>query len=281
MSINLSNDLVQIFIDETHHIFQNEGGDLMGACREKRVEGDRAQFPVLGSMITQERTLGTKLPIQNKDHTPVVITTKNFTASAMVDNFLQSQVNFDDRQETAKALAMSLARRMDQLKIDALTASATTKAVANNVSGAADNLTFDAVRAAARLLDDDGVPSTDRYLVVSPSGLHHLFEDNQASSMDFQNQKALANGAGLVGDFYGFKVVMIGNRPDEGGLPLTGSARESYAFHKDALGMVMNMDMEVVIDRLPEYDADLVTGKLSANAKEIDARGIVKIATEE
>lgn len=282
MSINLANDLVKIFINETKHVFQNEGGDLKGACREKRVAGDRAQFPVLGSMITQERTLGTKLPIQNKDHTPVTIITKNFTASAMVDNFLQSQVNFDDRQETARSLAMAMGRRWDQLLIDALVATTSTKTVANNVSGSTDNLTLAAIRSAAQQLDADGVPSTDRYLVVSPSGLHHLFEEEQASSMDYQNQKALANGASGVGDFYGFKVKMIGNRPNEGGLPIDGSNdRTCFAYHKDALGMVMNMDMRVSIDRLPEYDADLVTGKLSANAKEIDPLGIVSITCRE
>lgn len=280
MSINLQNDLVKIFIEETKHIYQEEGGDLMDACRQKFVEGDRAQFPVLGSMITQERSLGTKLPIQNKDHTPVTIITKNFTGSAMVDNFLNSQTNFDDRQETARSLAMALARRMDQFKIDALAATTSTKSVPNNVSGSADNLTFAAIRAAAKLLDDDGVPSSDRYLAVSPSGLHHLFEDDQASSSDFQDMKALAL-AGKVPMFYGFNVVMIGNRPNEGGLPLSGSDRTSFAWHKDALGAVINTEMSVTIDRVPEYDADLVTGRLSANSKEIDPLGIVTIATVE
>jgi hypothetical protein len=39
--------------------------------------------------------------------------------------------------------------------------------------------------------------------------------------------------------------------------------------------------MSVTIDRVPEYDADLVTGRLSANSKEIDPLGIVTIATVE
>ena len=281
MSINLQNDLVKIFVDEVKHIFQNEGGDLMGSCREKFVEGDRAQFPVLGSMITQERTLGTKLPIQNKDHTPVEVVVQNFTGSAMVDNFLNSQTNFDDRQETARSLAMALARRMDQFKINALDASTTTKTVANNISGSVDNLTFAAIREAARLLDEDGVPSEGRWLAVSPSGLHHLFQDDQASSADFQDMKRLATGDVKTGMFYGFNIAMIGNRPNEGGLPLVGADRTSFAWHRDALGMVVNTNMSVTIDRLPEFDADLVTGRLSAGSREIDPLGIVTIATDE
>ena len=92
--------------------------------------------------------------------------------------------------------------------------------------------------------------------------------------------KALAL-AGKVPMFYGFNVVMIGNRPNEGGLPLAGSDRTSFAWHKDALGAVINTEMSVTIDRVPEYDADLVTGRLSANSKEIDPLGIVTIATVE
>lgn len=280
MSINLNQDLVKIFVEETKHLYQNEGV-LRGSCREKFIEGDRAQFPVLGTMITQERSLGTKLPIQNKAHTPVTIVTKNFTGSAMVDNFLQSQVNFDDRQETARSLAIALGRRMDQFKIDALDASTTSKTVPDNISGSTDNLTFAAIREAAKLMDDDGVPSENRWLAVSPSGLHHLFEDNQASSSDFQDMKRLATGDVDQGMFYGFNIAMVGNRPNEGGLPLTGTTRTSFAWHHDALGMVVNTDLSVVIDRLPEFDADLITGRLSANAKEIDGLGIVKITTDE
>jgi len=278
MSINLSNDLVKIFIDEVHQVFQ-ESGILRDTCRMKIVKGDRAQFPVLGQMITQERTLGTKLPIQNKDHTPITIITKNFTGSAMVDNFLQNQVNFDDRQETAKSLGMALGRRLDQLIIDALVAASAAKTVPDDVSGAADNLTVSSLRRAAKLLNDDGVPTANRFAVVSSSGLEHLLEDSEVTSSDFNTVKALVNGE--IDTYMGFKFKMIGTRVNEGGLPIATNARTSLAFHKDAIGCTINMDMTVNIDRLPEFDADLVTGKLSANAGAIDNLGIVEITTDE
>jgi hypothetical protein len=277
MSINLQNDLVKIFVEEVKHVFQAEGNRTAGAIREKRVEGDKAQFPVLGSMVTQERSLGTLLPIQNKDHTPVTITTKNWTATALVDNFLQSQTNFDDRQETVKSLSMGLGRRKDQLVIDALTAATPTSTIG---SGSATDLTLAKLQDAAKALDANGVPDMDRYFMCHVNNLHALLSDTTVTSADFNSVKALIKGD--LDTFYGFKFIKIPDMADEGGLAIAGNdERDNFAFHKSALGMVMNTEISIGIDRAPQYDADMVTGRLSANAAAIDELGIVKVLSDE
>lgn len=276
MSINLQNDLVKIFVEEVKHIFQTEGNRFSGTVREKRIAGDKAQFPVLGTLTTQERTLGSKLPIQNKDHTPVTITTQNWTASTLVDNFLQSQTNFDDRQETVKTLSMALGRRKDQLIIDGFAAGTPTSTVA---AGATD-LTLAKVIEAAKILDANGVPDSDRYFACHVNNLHALLTETKVTSSDYANIKALVNGD--LDSFYGFKFIKIADMTAEGGLAIDGSSvRDNYAFHKNAIGLVMNTEIQVVMDRAPEYDADLITGRLSANAALIDALGFVKVLSDE
>jgi hypothetical protein len=277
MSINLQNDLVKIFVEEVHHEFQTSGNKTAGSVREKRIEGDKAQFPVLGNMITQERSLGTLLPIQNKSHTPVTITTKNFTATTLVDNFLQSQVNYDDRQETVKSLAMAGGRRKDQLVIDALTAATPTTTIG---SGSATDLTLAKIQDAAKALDANGVPDEDRYFMCHVNNLHALLSDTTVTSADFNTVKALVKGD--LDTWYGFKFIKIADMADEGGLAIAGNdERNNFAFHKSAIGLVMNTELTINIDRAPQYDADMVTMRLSCNAKAIDERGIVKVISDE
>lgn len=279
MSLNLQNDLVKIFIDEVKHEYQ-EMGRLRNAVRFKMVQGDKAQFPVLGDMTTAEHVLGSDIPTQNKDHTPVTITTKRFSAGAYCDRFLSMETNYDDRQETAKSLAMAFDRRVDQFIIDALEASATSKTVANNVSGSVDDLTLAALRSAAKQLDQDGVPTEGRTLLVHTNGLHHLLEDTEVTSSDYNTIKALVQGD--LNTYYGFDIIKLGNRPNEGGLTIDGSNdRLNFAFHRDALGALMSRDIEIRVDYDARKGADLITGFVSANAKEIDSKGIVKITTRE
>jgi hypothetical protein len=278
MSINLGNDLVKVFIEEVKHEFQ-EAGELREAARVKIVQGNKAQFPVLGKMQATERNLGSPLTTQNKAHNPVEVTVKNYNASAYTDIFQNNQTNFDDVQETAKSVSLALGRQMDQIMIDALDAATSTKTVADNVSGSADNLTLEALQTAAELLDQDGVPDSDRYALVHPSGLHHLLNDTQVSSSDFNSVKALVQGD--LDTFYGFKFIKIGDRA-EGGLPVpTSNHRTNFFYHRDALGCAVNMDIQVEINYVPEMGADLVSGFMSCGAKEIDPLGIVTVTTDE
>ncbi len=170
--------------------------------------------------------------------------------------------------------------QVDQFIIDALNASGTTKTVADTISGAADNLTLAAMREAARLLDVDGVPDSGRFLAVHANGLHHLLEDTQVTSSDYNTVKALVSGD--LDTYYGFKIIKLGDRPNEGGLPVpSASHRTSFAWHMDAMGAIMSRDIEIRVDYVPEKGADFVSAFVAANAKAIDATGIVSIETDE
>ncbi len=279
MSIDLVNVLATQFAEEVTHKFQ-EAGNLRDTVRVRDIRGAKTvQFNLMGRGNAAERTtIHTAIPLMNITHQPVQVAVKNFTASELTDIFLDNQVPFDEKMELVETIATALGRRLDQVIIDTLVAATPTKQVANNISGVAANLTIDAIRESAKLLDEDGVPDTDRTLIVSPSGLHSLLEDNQATSSDFNNVKALVSGD--LDTFYGFKIKKVGNR-DEGGLPISINDRTGFAYHKSAIGLAVNMEPTVRIDWDEQYGAHRVTGFLSAGAGVIDDLGLVELTTLE
>lgn len=281
MTQNILNTLeVKQFEAEVHHIFQEDGNDLRGATRFRNIEGNKTQFPVLGSLQMSQRVVGTPLITSNQTATAVEVTTTKYSVSQYTDIFLQSEVNFDAKQEAAKSVAMALGRQLDQVIIDALNASSTSKTVGDSLSGSADNLILLQISDAARQLDDDGVTG-ERYFLVSPSGMHHfLASEPKGTSIDYVAQKVLLEGK-MSEPYYGFRFVMIGDRA-EGGLPVpSANHRTSFAYSKDAIGTAVGIDQTVEINYVPTMGAHLVTGFLSAGSKSIDDTGIVKVTTDE
>lgn len=279
MSVNLTNVQATQFAEEVKHQFQ-EKGTLRDTVRLRDAKGAKTvQFNLMGRGQAAERsTIHTEIPVMGISHTPITVDVTNYTAAELTDIFLGNQVPFDEKMELVDTIAGALSRRLDQVVIDAMDAFTATKTVANDVSGAASNMTVAAIREAAKLLDEDGVPDDERTLVISPSGLHSLLESTEASSIDFNNVKALVRGD--LETFYGFRIKKIGNRA-EGGLPLATSDRTSFAYHKSAVGLAVNMEPNIRIDWDEQYGAHRVTGFLSAGAGVIDGAGLVDIATVE
>lgn len=279
MSIHLPSVGQTQFVSEVKHKFQ-EMGKLRNSVRYRDAKGVKTvQFAVMGRGIAAERnSIQTPIPVMNVEQTPVTVSVKNYTASELTDIFFNNQAGFDERSELVETIANALGRRLDQLVIESLAGASLTKAVAKNVSGANANMTLAALRKTAELMDKDGVPDAERTLVLNPSGLHALLAAAEVGSADYNNVKALVRGD--LDTFYGFNIIKIGDR-DEGGLPKSGTDRSNFAYHKSAIGLAVNMDVDVRIDWDEQYGAHRVTGFLSAGAGIIDAAGAVKITTQE
>ena len=189
----------------------------------------------------------------------------------------QSHVNFDERRELVQVVSKSIARRMDQLCIDALNAAASPSTVATSVGGAASNMNIEKLRAAAKALNDKNVPAENRHLLVHSSQLDSMLGETEISSADFASVKALVRGE--VNSFMGFQIHTIGDR-DEGGLPKP-STRTCFAWHQDSMGYAESMAQKSEVNYIPEKTSFLVSSMFSAGAVAIDDEGIVKISCTE
>jgi hypothetical protein len=203
----------------------------------------------------------------------------DYNAAEYSDIFHQAKVNFDERRELVMVVSNAIGRRMDQLVLDALTASSTSLTVSNDIGATDSNLNVAKLRRAKKLLDQNNVPTEGRVMVISAGGLEGLLGETQTTSTDFNSVQALVSGS--IDTFLGFKFITLGDRA-EGGLVIDGSLdRVCFAFHKDAVGMGIGMAQKTEINYVPEKTSFLVNSMFSAGAVAIDDEGIVKITCRE
>lgn len=284
MSNNILDTLeVKQFEAEVHQSYQEEGNMLSECTRYRRINGNKTQFPILGTLAAAERIIGTPVVATNQSASAVEIQTTKYSVAQWTDIFLQGEVNFDAKQESAKAVAMAAGRKVDQVVIDAFetqrTGSGFTNTVAVSIGGSNTSLNVAKYAEASKKLDLNGVPMTDRFAAIHVNAHHSLTQETNVSSSDYNSKRVLEDGR--IAGYYGFRNKVIGNMADENGLTLSSNNRYNYLFHKSSIGLVMGMEIKVEIEYHQEYGAHLVTAFFSAGAKMIDELGAVQVATYE
>jgi len=277
MAVGISNAFVQLFDAEVKQAYQSSRA-LAGLTRERtNVEGNQVKFPKIGKGTATVRVPQTDVTPLNVTYSQVTATMSDYIAAEYSDIFSQQKVNFDERRELVQVVGNAIGRRMDQLVIDALNASATTLTVATTIGGAGTNMNIEKLIETKKLLDANNVPSEGRCMIIHANNLAGMLGETEITSADFATVKALVSGE--VDTFMGFKFITLGDR-DEGGLPKP-STRTCFAFHKDAVGMGIGMNQKSEINYVPEKTSFLVSSMFSAGAVAIDDEGIVKISCTE
>ena len=279
MAVQISNAFVTLFDSEVKQAYQGQRL-LAGVCRERAgVEGSTVKFPKIGKGSATIRVPQTDVTPLNVSYSQVTATMEDYIAAEYSDIFNQQKVNFNERQELVQVVSGAIARRMDQIVLDALDASGTSATVSNDIGGNDTNLNIEKLREAKNLLDTNNVPMEGRTMLLHANSLQALLGETEVTSSDFNSVKALVTGE--VNTFMGFRFITFGDR-DEGGLPIDGSSdRTLYAFHRDAVGLGIGMGQTSRVDYIPEKTSFLVASMFSAGAVAIDDEGIVKITARE
>lgn len=278
MAISVSNAFVTLFDAEVKQAYQGESALRNTVRLRTGVEAATHKFPKIGKGVATVRVPQTDVTPLNVTYAQVTCTLSDYIAAEYSDIFNQAKINFDERQELVQVVSKSIARRQDQMIIDALVNSSTSLTVASSVGGANTNLNLDKLLAAKKALDAGNVPPTDRFVIIHANNLASLLDETEVKSSDFNTVKALV--AGQLDTYLGFKFITIGDR-SEGGLPLSSGDRKIYAFHKQAVGMAEGMGLTTRIDYIAEKTSYLVASMFSAGAVAIDAEGIVEITCDE
>jgi hypothetical protein len=279
MAVQISNAFVTLFDAEVKQAYQGQRL-LAGVTRERSgVEGSTVKFPKIGKGSATIRVPQTDVTPLNVSYSQVTATMEDYIAAEYSDIFNQQKVNFNDRQELVQVVSGAIARRMDQICLDALDASSTSLTVGNDIGGTDSNLNIEKLREAKKLLDAGNVPMEGRTILIHANSLSSLLGETEVTSADFNTVRALVTGD--INTFMGFRFITFGDR-DEGGLPIDGSSdRTLYAFHRDAVGLGIGMNQTSRVDYIPEKTSFLVASMFSAGAVAIDDEGIVKITCRE
>lgn len=277
MAQSITNAFVTLFDEEVKQAYQGEAL-LRGTMRSRSgVQGNTVKFPKIGKGVATVRVPQTDVTPLNVTYSQVTATMTDYIAAEYSDIFHQSHVNFDERRELVQVVSKSIARRMDQLCIDALNAASSPSTVATGVGGSASNMNIDKLRAAAKALNEKNVPAEGRHLLMHSSQLDALLGETETTSSDFASVRALVRGE--INSFMGFNIITMGDR-DEGGVPKP-STRSCFAWHQDSMGYAESMSQKSEVNYIPEKTSFLVSSMFSAGAVAIDDEGIVKISCTE
>jgi len=277
MAINVSTAFVDLFDSEVKQAYQAESV-LRGTMRTRTgVAGNTVKFPTIGKGVATLRVPQTDVTPLNVTYGQVTATMEDYIAAEYSDIFQQSHINFDERSELVQVVSKSIARRMDQIMIDALNAATGTSTVATTIGGAGTNMNIEKLRATAKAMNEKNVPSEGRNLLMHASQLDALLGETEITSQDFASVKALVQGE--INTFMGFNILTMGDR-DEGGIPKP-STRTCFAWHKDSMGYAESMAQKTEVNYVPEKTSFLVSSMFSARSVSIDGEGIVKISCTE
>ena len=271
MSKVLSSVAVTEFDSMVKHAYQNSGL-LKGAVTVRNnVVGDTYKFRNMGKGLANQKSTSDLVTPMDITHGFATATLQNWNAPEYTDMFDAQTVNFDEKQELASTIAQSLGRRCDQLVIDAMDAETV---YAGTVVEGGTNLTTEKVIEAQVALRAQGVPNSNLYAAINAQGLGGLLNQEEITSSDYNNVKALVNGD--VDTFGGFKFVVIEDRA-EGGLTEAANIVDSYFFSQDAVGLAIGIDIKTDVDWIADRTSWLCNGMLKAGAVSRDGLGIVKV----
>lgn len=286
MTIEINDSAVTLFDSQVKKVYQ-EGYSLKGLVREKSVAGAKTiQFPVMGKGIARQKSIHDDVVPSDVVHTPVSVSMLDWYASDYTDIFKNKQINFDEITELADILRDACGRRMDKILIDAMVAASGTGTVSNDIGGTDSEMNYSKFVEAMGALDDAGVPQEGRTILMNHRGYRKLLADDEFINSDYGQMRFDTTGQGNKKPFLGFNIVTIADRTETDGsstgLPIDGSNdRTLFAFHRDAIGMGLNMEMKSEVNYVPEKLAFLSTVMFSCNAVAIDPTGIVKITVRE
>lgn len=277
MAQNVTTAFVTLFESEVKQAYQSEAL-LRGTMRTRTgVQGNTVKFPKIGKGVATARINQTDVTPLNVTYSTVQAQMSDFIAAEYSDIFHQTHINFDERRELVEVVSKAIARRMDQICIDALDAASSPSTVATTVGGSGTNMNVAKLRAAAKALNEKNVPSENRYVLMHASQLDSLLSETEVTSSDFAAVKSLVQGE--VNTFLGFTFLTMGDR-DEGGVPKP-STRTCFAWHQDSMGYAESMAQKSEVNYIPEKTSFLVSSMFSAGAVAIDDDGIVKISCTE
>lgn len=237
--------------------------------------GKSAQFPVAGIAGAKYHTVGDNMLtdagyIQTIKHAERVITIDNLLTSATLISRLDEAMNhYDVRSIYTTELGRALAKKFDKTISQVITLAARGSATITGgkagqsvTTGASPSgvTLAEKIYEAAQKLDENDIPSEERYCVVSPANYYKLVQ----SLADFGNANAVGSYVdGTVVRIAGITIVKSNNLnfgtnqsdaqydADYSGVNAANTYRGNFTntvglvFHKNAVGTVKLLDLAV------------------------------------
>lgn len=256
--------------------YRSQGFILRDTVRMRTdVIGSTTQFRKVGQVIANPVAFQNTIAIQDPGFTAQTATLVKYAAGTGVDEIQDLTVNFDTKRELAALVAMAIGRRSDQIVINALAANP-----GQTIVDGGTNYTYAKLRQVVQFFEQNAVPLPMRFNAMSGNNLRALLAADQVISRFYTSNDAVVDGSLQYKELMGMNIRII---PDmtEGGLPLVGNIRHTFAWHKMSTGFAIAQDMRTEVNYLPRETTWFVNGLFYAGAVVVDNRGVFQVNCDE
>src|SRR5215208_962512 len=249
-----------------HAKFQSTGGLLDGTFRERTgVIGNVEQFRKSSQVVATQKAPQAALTPLNMVFEPVLCTLSPWSAPDFVNIFEETDVNFAPAREIVDGCVKAIKRRRDQMRIDALDASAT----ANVIAAGGTGFTFTKFEQMIEMLAENSAGRGKITCAISAAAQRQLMSEEKITNQFYVNYKPIA-GTGLDGaTVQNVNFVLIPNML-EGGLPITGVTRTCFAWNWEAVGAAEADLQKTDMQWQGLYECWLINVRLKAGAVAVD-----------
>lgn len=307
MPTGLSSAQVKQYSDMVIHLFQQQYPRLRQFCQLRTgVRGTMASFDLIGESSVVETTgmLGYDTPWINPQNSRRWVAKRDYIHPILINKEERLEILLDINAAYARNGAMAIARKADELIIDAVTGTAlsggegtststfdTTAPTTpgggggNEIAAGGVGMTEAKMQLAKEVFNDRNVGLDERQrgafvMVMTAQQMRELMEDTRTTSRDFYEPlpgESLPLVEGRLPYFMGFHLVIS----DQLNVNSSGE-RQVLAWHRDAMGCAIWADMELTIDRLPtKGNATGIIQDYHAGAVRVQNKGVLSIACVE
>lgn len=285
MSTQITTAMVEQYSANLQILMQQAESRLRGAVRVESVVGKNAFFDQLGAtaaVLRSNRHADT--PLVDTPHLRRRVTLLDYDWADLIDNLDNPKLLTDPQSKYAINARNAMNRAIDDAIIAAASGTAyggvagattyTFDTTYKRVAHASSGLTLAKLLAAKRMLDEDEVDESGRYIVVGAKGLGDLLDLEKLTSSDYATVKALVNGE--INTFLGFNFI----RSER--LSLASNVRTNLAWQRDS--MLLAIGADIIVDIGPRRDKNMAVQVylgMSIGAVRMDEDGVVEIQSYE
>ena len=294
---------LKVFSGEVLASFGRENQMLNMTTVRTISSGKSAQFPVTGTIDSSYHVVGNEILGTNVKHAEKIINIDDMLiAHAFIAEIDELKNHYDVRSVYSKEMGQALAKKVDQHLLQlAFIASDNNATISGgnfggNVTDADCKTNAEGMIAsifeAIQKLDENDVPSSDRYIVTTPDIYYQLCNVDKLVSRDFSSNN---------GDFGKGTVVSIGGVPvvksntavsaftDQSGASTTGQNNTytgdfqhcgAMVFHKSAVGTVKLKDLVMESTYDPRRLGTLMTARLALGSNFLRPESAVRIIAQ-
>lgn len=267
------------------YLYQQQGSKFRGKCREKVTKAKYEYFDRLGPTDAQKKTVRRgDTPLMNSNHTRRRAEMADYEWADLVDPQDEIRTIIQPTSSYAINGAWAMHRSYDREFIAALNAAAregelgdtvTAFPAAQQIAHGSTGLTVAKLQDTKLLFDNAEVPDEGRWFVSSPTGLIDLLADPQVTSSDFNTVRALVAGT-VTGPYMGFNYVRSTL------LTKSGNIRVCFAWHMNAVGMAVGMDLVTRISERADkgYAVQVYLMGTFGGVRTLD-EGVVEVSIDE